>query len=215
MNPKTQDPQAGDDDKVPAGYMRTATGDLRPVELVSPLDMMRDAIVQELVSDARGMAALLAKFKAKTFTDIHAFAAESAAKYGTTWGGKKGNITLTSFDGRFKVVLAASDHIAFDERLQIAKSLVDECINEWAASSRPEIKAIVQQAFDTDKEGKVNVGRILGLQRLDIQDERWQRAMQAIRDGITVSGSKHYVRFYERIKGTDEYRAISLDIAAI
>lgn len=202
-------------DDAPAGYMRTATGDLRPVEMVSPLDMMRDGTVRELVSMAKGLQAQIAGFKRETLTSIHAFAAESAAKYGTTWGGKKGNITLTSFDGAFKVVLAASDHIAFDERLQIAKTLVDECINEWAASSRPEIKAIVQQAFDTDKEGKVNVGRILGLQRLDIQDERWQRAMAAIRDGITVTGSKHYVRFYERIKGTDEYRAISLDIAAI
>lgn len=202
-------------DDAPAGYMRTATGDLRPVEMVSPLDMMRDATVRELVSQAIGMAAALAAFKHETFTNIHAFAAESAAKYGTAWGGKKGNITLASFDGRFKVVLAASDNITFDERLQVAKTLVDECINEWAESSRPEIKVLVQQAFNTDKEGKVNVGAILGLQRLDIQDERWQRAMAAIRDGIQVTGSKHYVRFYERMQGTDEYRAISLDIAAV
>ena len=206
---------AHDDDNVPAGYMRTPTGDLPPVEMVSELDTMRDAVVQELISDAKGMAAMLARFKSKTFTDIHAFAAASAAKYGTTWGGKKGNITLTSFDGRYQVRLASSDNIAFDERLQVAKTLVDECINEWAESSRPEIKVIVQQAFNTDKEGQVNVGRILALQRLDIKDERWQRAMQAIRDGVTVTGSKLYVRFYERIKGTDEYQAISLDIAAV
>lgn len=212
--PLTAAQQATADDS-PAGYMRTPGGDLRPVEMVSPLDMMRDGVVRDLVSDAMAMAAALANFKRETFTTIHAFAAESAAKYGTTWGGKKGNVTLTSFDGRFKVVLASSDNITFDERLQVAKSLVDQCINEWAETSRPEIKVIVQQAFNTDKEGKVNVGAILGLQRLDIQDERWQRAMAAIRDGIQVTGSKHYVRFYERIKGTDEYRAISLDIAAI
>lgn len=202
-------------DDAPAGYMRTPTGDLRPVEMVSLLDLMRDATVRELVSQAMGMAAQLAAFKRETFTNIHAFAAESAARYGTSWGGKKGNITLTSFDGRFKVLLASSDSIAFDERLQVAKSLVDECINEWAESSRPEIKVIVQQAFNTDKEGEVNVGRILALQRLDIQDERWLRAMAAIRDGVTITGSKQYVRFYERVKGTDEYRAISLDIAAV
>lgn len=215
-DPKTTKARAlDDDDNTPAGYMRTPTGDLRPVEMVSELDMMRDATVQELISEAKGMAAALAAFKRKTFTDIHAFAAHSAAKYGTQWGGKKGNITLTSFDGRYQVRLASSDNIAFDERLQVAKSLIDECINEWAESSRPEIKVIVQQAFNTDKEGQVNVGRILGLQRLDIKDERWQRAMAAIREGVTVTGSKLYVRFYERVKGTDEYQAISLDIAAI
>lgn len=214
MNPNPT-PPAPAEDNVPAGYMRNAVGHLVPVEMVSELDMMRDAVVQELISDAKAMAALLARFKAKTFTDIHAFAATSAAKYDTSWGGKKGNITLSSFDGRYQVRLASSDNVAFDERLQVAKALIDECLNEWTESSRPEIKVIVQQAFNTDKEGQVNVGRILALQRLDIQDDRWQRAMKAIRDGVTVTGTKLYVRFYERIKGTDEFQAISLDIAAV
>ena len=202
-------------DQVPPGYMKNGAGHLVPVEMVSELDMLRDALVQELISDAQGMAAQLAAFKRNTFTGIHAFAAASAAKYGTTWGGKKGNITLTSFDGRYQVRLASSDNVAFDERLQVAKALIDECLNEWTETSRPEIKVIVQQAFNTDKEGQVNVGRILALQRLDIKDERWQRAMAAIRDGVTVTGSKMYVRFYKRVDGTDEYQAISLDIAAI
>lgn len=202
-------------DDVPAGFMRTPTGDLRPVEMVSELDMMRDAVVLDLIDEAKAMAAKLAAFKRLVFTDIHAFAACSAAKYGTVWGGKKGNITLTSFDGRYQVRMASADNIAFDERLQVAKSLVDECLTEWTETSRPEIQVIVQQAFNTDKEGQVNVGRILALQRLEIMDERWQRAMKAIRDGIQITGTKSYVRFYERITGTDEYQAISLDIAAI
>ena len=46
-------------DDAPAGYMRTPAGDLRPVEMVSPLDMMRDSTVRELVSQAIGMAAAL------------------------------------------------------------------------------------------------------------------------------------------------------------
>lgn len=203
------------DDNCPAGYMRKPNGDLTPVEMISALDMMRDALVHELVAGATRHAAELAGFKRKVFTDIYAFAAESAAKYDAQVGGKKGNISLTTFDGRFKVQMASADNITFDERLQVAKTLIDECINEWAATSRPEIKVIVQQAFNTDKEGEVNVGRILALKRLEISDERWKRAMQAITDGVQVTGTKQYVRFYERKPGSEQYQAISLDIAAI
>jgi hypothetical protein len=39
--------------------------------------------------------------------------------------------------------------------------------------------------------------------------------MQAVRDSILVSGSSVYIRVYERINGTDEYRAIPLDLAAV
>ena len=39
--------------------------------------------------------------------------------------------------------------------------------------------------------------------------------MRAISESIQPIGTKTYVRFYERIEGSDEYRPISLDIAAI
>jgi hypothetical protein len=211
---ETPKPRRPDDD-VPAGFMRTPTGDLRPVELVSEIDMMRDAVVLDLIDEAKAMAARLAAFKRNTYDTIHAFAAISAAKYGTEWGGKKGNITLTSFDGRYQVRLASADRITFDERLQFAKTLIDEYLTEQASTAEPVIQAVVRDVFQTDKEGTLNVGRILGLRKYDVTDPRWQQAMQAITDGIQIIGSKNYVRFYERIKGTDEYQAISLDIASI
>ena len=62
---------------------------------------------------------------------------------------------------------------------------------------------------------KINTGRVLALRRLDIRDEKWQKAMQAIGESLQVVGSKEYVRFYERIGNTDQYRPISLDVAAV
>jgi hypothetical protein len=54
---------------------------------------------------------------------------------------------------------------------------------------------------------------VLGLKRLNIRDEKWQRAMQAIADSVQVSGSKPYIRIYERIGDTDQFKPISLDVA--
>lgn len=45
----------------------------------------------------------------------------------------------------------------------------------------------------TDKEGQINTGRVLSLRRLDIKDERWLRAMNAIGEAVQVVGSKSYI----------------------
>ena len=74
---------------------------------------------------------------------------------------------------------------------------------------------LVNDAFQVDREGKISTGRVLGLRRLDINDDKWQQAMRAIADSMNVSGTKPYIRFYERNERSDEYVAISLDMAAL
>lgn len=202
--------------ELPAGYMQDAQGRLVPESLIKPIDKARDQLVQELIAKAVAVNEALAKFKTATFGDIAAFVDMSAEQYDTKLGGKKGNVTLFSFDGKFKVQFAVSENIQFDERLQAAKALIDECITEWSQGSSPEIQVLVQDAFKTDSEGNLNHGRILGLRRLEIADERWKRAMQAIGESVQVVGSKQYVRFYQRrADDTDQYEAIPLDMAAL
>lgn len=196
-------------------YLQDAQGRLVPKSLIKPIDMARDDLVNELIKDALVLKEAIAKFKAASFADIAAFVDMSAEQYQVNLGGKKGNVTLFSFDGRFKIQFAVSENIQFDERLQAAKALIDECIKEWSQGSRPELQVLVQDAFKTDKEGNLNHGRILGLRRLDIADQRWKNAMAAIGESVQVIGSKQYVRFYERRADSDQYDAISLDMASL
>lgn len=198
---------------IPDGYKKDARGHLIPDTLVKPIDLTRDRLVLELIEKARVLHSLIATFKNSVFADVAAFVQLSGEEYGVKLGGKKGNVTLFSFDGAYKVLVATADKIMFDERLQAAKGLIDECIGEWSQGSRPEIMVLVQEAFQTDKEGNLNTARILGLRRLEITDERWQRAMTAIGESVQVVGSKQYIRFYERVGDTDQYIPISLDIA--
>ena len=200
---------------IPEGYRRDAKGCLVPEAMIKPIDRTRDELVGELSRQARIVSDGLREFKARVFADINAFVDLSAEQYGVKMGGKKGNLTLFSFDGAFKVQVAIAEHMVFDERLQAAKHLIDECIIDWSQGSRDEIKVLVQSAFQTDKEGKINTGRVLALRRLDIRDEKWQKAMLAIGESLQVVGSKEYVRFYERIGNTDQYQPISLDVAAV
>jgi len=203
------------DNTIPAGYWRDGEGRLRPENMVKPIDKARDDLVRELVGKAKAASAILADFKTKAFGDIGAFVEMSGEQYGVKLGGVKGNVTLLSFDGRFKIVRQIQEHLVFDERLQAAKQLIDECIQTWTEGSRDEIKALINDAFQVNKEGKINTARVLGLKRLNISDEKWLRAMQAIADSVQVAGSKPYIRIYERIGDTDQYQPISLDVAGV
>ncbi|MCU0213301.1 DUF3164 family protein [Pseudomonas shahriarae] len=197
------------------GYRKDAKGHLVPVDLIKPIDLARDELVTELVKKAKSVSALLGEFKASAFGDIKAFVEMSAEQYGASIGGKKGNVTLLTFDGRFKIIHAVQDSIKFDERLQAARALIDECAAEWTQDARSEVRVLVNEAFRTDKAGEISTGRVLGLRRLEIQDGRWQQAMRAIGEAVQVVGSKSYLRVYERIGDSDQYAPIPLDIASI
>lgn len=194
-------------------YWRDAKGNLTPAELVKEIDKARDALVHEWVERGRDLSKAISHFKEGIFGDVQAFIELSAEKYGAKVGGNKGNVTLFSYDGKYKIQRAINESLQFDERIQAAKVLIDECLNEWSEGSRPELKALIERAFNVDKEGKLNTSRILGLRRVEIQDSRWQNAMQAISESVQVVSSKAYVRLYERVGETDQYVPIALDVA--
>jgi hypothetical protein len=194
--------------------MTDSQGRLVPIDLVKPLDKLRDQTVQLIVARAHMLRQAVTDFKRDTMSDLTAFLNTSAEEYGKTFGGEKGNVTLMSFDGRHKVLIAIDESIIFDERLQVAKKIIDECIVRWSEGSRSEIRALVTDAFYVDKAGRLNTNRILGLRRLPIEDPEWKRAMQAITDSIQIAESKQYIRIYER-DPQGEYKQIALDPAKV
>ncbi|EPQ0695436.1 DUF3164 family protein, partial [Pseudomonas aeruginosa] len=188
---------------VPAGYRMDAKGRLVPEEMIKPIDLERDRLVQEIVAKGKVLNKALLDFKLATFGDIEAFITLSAEQYQAKVGGKKGNASLVSFDGRYKVIRAMADNIAFDERLQAAKALIDECLHEWTEGARAEVITLINDAFRVDQAGNIRTGSVLALRRLQIDDERWQRAMQAIGEAVQVVSTKAYVRIQERVGDTD------------
>lgn len=194
-------------------YMMDGRGALVPVETIKPADKLEDELVRKIMGFADDLSGQIARFRGHTMTDLGEFDALLAQEYNLTKGGKKGNRTYQSFDGLLKVQVSVSDFVVFGAQLQIAKGILDELLNEWSAEARPEIRAIITRAFNTDKEGQVSRSDIYSLLRMDVRDERWQEAMRAIRDAMRIVGSKEYVRFYKRASITDEWQAVTIDLA--
>lgn len=194
--------------EIPTGYMKNARGYLIPTSKIKEIDLLRDEQARKIATTAKELNALLTQTKLQMFSDFNDFVALSASEYDTKIGGKKGNATITSFDGTIRVQMAVSDNVVFDERLQVAKSLIDECLHAWTENSNDNIKAIINQAFQVDKEGKISTHRVLGLRSLNITDTKWLKAMQAIQDSVKVTSTREYIRVYEQDTNGNEQQII-------
>lgn len=200
---------------VPAGYMRKANGDLTPTENVRESDILRDAVVLELAMAAKAISADLAQFKARALADIADLIRVSAEKYGAQIGGKQGNIQLHTFDGRYRLERVQSKIITFTEELEAAKALVEKCILKWTDGARSELKALVMRAFKPNSKGELRTSAVVDLMRLEIEDEDWHSAMRALKDSLNTSGVTTYIRVYERVGMTNQYKLINLDLAGV
>ncbi|MEN2980293.1 DUF3164 family protein [Tistrella bauzanensis] len=198
----------------PEGYMKDSKGRLVPLDLVRPADSLEDQAVRKILGYAEDLSAQIARFRAHTMDDVDALVDILREQYGAKPGGQKGNLTLTSYDGTQKVQVAVSDTIAFGPELEAARSLIDECVSEWSADAAAPIRALVEHAFVPDRAGVVNREALLRLRKVDIDDDRWRRAMTAITDAIRVQGSKTYIRLYRRDRPTDRWRMVPIDIAS-
>ena len=199
---------------VPAGHRRNALGHLIPEGLIKPIDLLRDEVVLKQVAKAKDLQLQMQATKVQMQQEIADYLDLSASEYGVSYGGAKGNVTLTSFDGQFKVERAIGEHRIFDERIQAAKAQIDACIARWAEGSSVEIRALVDHAFRVNKQGRIDVNQVLSLRQLKIDDQEWREAMDAIADAITTVAKTEYIRLYER-QSSGKYTAVSLDWAKL
>lgn len=199
---------------IPAGYRLNAQGHMVPESQIRDIDKLRDDLVKDIISAARKEQQRLSTFKVSAMNQVTDFVDLSAEEYGVEYGGTKGNVTLTSFDGRYKLIRAKGEHRIFDERIQAAKAKIDACIARWSEGSTDQIKALVDHAFRVNKQGRIDVNQVLGLRQLDIDDSDWVEAMDAIADSIQVTGTSAYLRLYER-QPDGSYKQIPLDISKL
>ncbi len=196
-------------------FLTTPEGAKMPINKIKPADLARHNLVNNIVGETKAAQELLKKHKEDTLLKIYEFLDEVAKQYGTTYGGTKGNVTLTSYDQKMKVVISKNEQIAFTEQLAIAEKLVGECLEDWSDGANENLVAFVKTAFHRTKEGGVSVGKMLGLLRLEIKEDKWQRAMLALKDSMVNSGSKSYLRVYERVDAENAWIAIPLDVAKV
>ncbi|MBD1584863.1 DUF3164 family protein [Pseudoalteromonas sp. S16_S37] len=175
-----------------------------PANKVSDNDKAQNTLVLELVQRAKQLSAEHEDFKRGVYSQVNDFIADMAHSYNVEIGGTKGNITLTSFDGKSRVKVGVADDISFGPEILIAKELFLGVVNGLLNKLDDEaqlIKDIVMNAFETDKEGQYSKTKIMELRskyRYSHKSDDWAAGMEAIDDAFIFGSTKTYVRFHER-----------------
>jgi len=199
------------------GHWLNKKGEGTHPDLIRADEKIKDELVEKLIVQASELSGVLNKFKKDAFGEANDYFELLLQNYNldALKNSKKGNITLENYSGTMKVQISNADSISFDEKLQIAKLKIDECLHELTEGSSPEIKTLITKAFEVDKKGDVNAKKILALKSYDISHKKWREAMIIIDESIEIVGSKAYIRFYTRESVSKEYKLISLDLAGV
>lgn len=193
-------------------YWTNSTGNLVPKTMIKEYDQLKDDLVTSLGSKVIKMRKEMAELKNLAIKDIDAFMELAAEQYNVSLGGKKGNLTLTSFDGSIKIMIANSNVQEFDEKINLAKALIDEYLTELTRDSAVELKTIVSSAFRI-KQGKMDVRRILELRSYDIKNDKWKRAMELINESLVVTNTNRCFRLY--VRNENGYDRLNMDFATV
>lgn len=202
-------------DKNTKGLWIDASGNAIPAKYIDPVDKKRDQLVEKEIRQALLMQERLGKFKAAILADIAKYLQWLAERNGEEALSPGGNYQLTNFSGNRRVQIKVNKVIEFDERLQLAKQKIDDCLERWSQGANDNLKAVVFDAFKVDRKGNVDTKRILGLRKLQIKDRAWLAAMDLITEAITITGTRSYLMFQVRPNKEAEWEALRLDLAGV
>lgn len=199
----------------PSGWRLDGKGRMAPDRLVSPREDLEDACVRRIAAYGVDLADQIARYRAHVHDDVNALLEILASDYKVTRkNGARGNLSLTSYDGRIRVTIQAADRVAWGPELQVARQLIDECLEEWSDGSHENVRALLQGALVPDREGHISRDAVWRLRRIDIDDDRWRQVRRALDDAVRVVGRKTYVRLHVRGSSEDKWRVVPIDIAA-
>lgn len=194
-------------------YMHGPKGELWPIDAIKPQDLLEDELVRKIIGFGLALSDQVSRYREHTLADLGEFDALLAQEYGLKKGGKKGNRSYKTFDALMQVEVRVRDTLEFGPGLQVAKQLFDECINEWAADARAELRIMVTDAFATDQKGQINQANLFRLFRVPSEDPRWNKAVDALRDALRVIGAKTSVELSMRDTTEDRFAAITISLS--
>ena len=189
-------------------------GQAVPQSYVKALDRKRDHEVEMAVKESLAIEKRMKDLKEKIIGRITKYRAAMEKDTGVKLEGK-GNVCLTNFSGDKQLEFSMNDIIVFDEKLQVARQLISECIGDWSEDSNKNLKVIINQAFELDKKGKVNTQGILKLRSLNIKNAKWKNAMELIGEAISITGSRQYLNIRIRENSSARFRTVNLNFSSM
>lgn len=129
----------------------------------------------------------------------------------------KGNFTWYNFNRSIKIDVAINERIEFDDlTIEAAKAKFDEFLEENITSKNEFAKQMVIDAFETQRNNKLDTKRVMQLTRYEkkINDPLFSEAVDLINQAIRRPESKTYFRVWKKTVDGG-YENIDLNFSSI
>ena len=129
----------------------------------------------------------------------------------------KGNFTWYNFNRSIKVEVNVNERIEFDDlTIVAAKEKLDEFLENTIKSKNQFAKDMVLDAFETSRNQKLDVKKVLQLTRHEkrINDPLFSEAVKLINEAVRRPDSKTYFRIWKK-DADGSYQNIDLNFSSI
>mgnify|MGYP002344845634 FL=1 len=186
-----------------------------PVRNIPKHIRRRDLTVTRIMKIAMKLQERMKSDKAKMHTLVNDYCKYVAKVKESSDLTPEGNLQLSDYANLNLVSLYQNSIIGFDEQLNVAKAIINKCMNKWSKGANANLRIIVDNAFKLDSKGNLNRSMIIGLTQIEINDKNWNKAMGLIKSSIFTKETKQYLKIAKRKTLQDKFEGVVLDMSTL
>ncbi|MGJ1287611.1 DUF3164 family protein [Sphingobacterium sp. UBA6308] len=176
-------------------------------------ETLRDDSITSMVSYAIQLNESLKGFKKSSFEVIETLY-KMLQEHSNRHAQGKGNVTLDTADGQFRVVFKRSDNTRFDERATQAEAhILDFLTSEYPEGSNTSklIRSLLER-----KKGQLDKNLVLKLigMKNDFDNEHWKMGIDLLQESIVPDETRFYAEYFYR-SDDGEWLPIVLNFAKL
>lgn len=174
---------------------------------------LRDETVQNIVCTALQLNAQLKEFKTSAYSHVNTMY-ELLQEHSNRHAKGKGNVTLDTTDGKYRVAFKRADFTRFDERSTQAESHILEFLSSELPADSKTTKLV--RLLLERKKGEMDKNNVLKLisMKNDFENEHWRSGITLLQESIVPDYTKFYMDFYVRTED-GEWQQVGLHFSRL
>jgi transcriptional regulator of acetoin/glycerol metabolism len=192
--------------------IKDSKGRLCNVSMFSDVQLARDRLIKQEITEAKRRAVEQGEYHHALIASISEFFRVSAEEHSAKGLGDEDGVSMISIDGLQRIKLVKAKSATANEKLMIAKTLLEKLVEERGANIEPFFKTLALSAFETSSTGQMRLDKVMELKNLRCDYPEWLEIKAALDKAIEYVFKKRYVVFYERESIKDSWVQIPLNL---
>jgi len=187
-----------------------------PYNRINKVERLMERSSAKILREALAVNKKLVAFR-DTISDLSMEAYEAFMEAKNSKKQTKGNFTWYNFNRSIKIEVSISEAIQFDDlTIAAAKEKFDVFLDENVTSKNDFVKPMIIDAFETQRNSKLDTKRVLGLMRYEakIKNPLFSEAVKLIQESIRRPKSKTYYRVWVKDE-EGQYKNIDLNLSSL